>query len=120
MPLAGLVIGGADRIRGGTGDDQIHAGFGDDLANGDSGGDEVFGDDGGDVLWGGKGCDPASAEEPCSGTDLSERGLNDRFVWDGRNGGGHVVSSGGYIVMVEAQGTGETMHVMRRKIAVVR
>jgi hypothetical protein len=46
-------------------------------------------------------------------------GLN-QYVWDGRNGDGQVVSSGGYHVLIEAQGTGETMHVIRRKIAVVR
>jgi hypothetical protein len=47
------------------------------------------------------------------------QGLNE-FVWDGRNGKGEVVSSGGYIVLIEAQGTGETLHVIRRKVAVVR
>jgi len=31
-----------------------------------------------------------------------------------------VVSSGGYVVLIEAQGQGETLHVIRRKIAVVR
>lgn len=46
-------------------------------------------------------------------------GLN-QYVWDGRNGKGDVVSSGGYIALIEAQGTGETLHVIRRKIAVVR
>ena len=46
-------------------------------------------------------------------------GLN-QWVWDGRNGAGNVVASGGYIVFVEAQGQGQTLHVMRRKIAVVR
>ena len=45
-------------------------------------------------------------------------GLNS-WVWDGRNGNGDYVSSGGYLVRVEARGEGETMHVMRRKIAVV-
>jgi len=30
------------------------------------------------------------------------------------------VSSGGYVVLIEAQGTGETLHVIRRKLAVVR
>ena len=42
-------------------------------------------------------------------------GLN-TFVWDGRNAKGDLVASGGYLVLIEAQGTGE----MRRKIAVVR
>lgn len=46
-------------------------------------------------------------------------GLNE-WQWDGRNGAGDVVASGGYIVLVEAQGLGQTLHVMRRKIAVVR
>ena len=46
-------------------------------------------------------------------------GLNE-YVWDGTNGKGEVVSSGGYIALIEAQGTGETLHVIRRKIAVVR
>jgi hypothetical protein len=46
-------------------------------------------------------------------------GLNE-WMWDGRNGAGEVVASGGYIVLVEAQGAGQTLHVMRRKIAVVR
>jgi len=46
-------------------------------------------------------------------------GLNE-YVWDGRNGDGSVVASGGYLALIEAEGTGETLHVMRRKIAVVR
>ncbi|UCE03726.1 MAG: hypothetical protein JSW67_05940 [Candidatus Latescibacterota bacterium] len=46
-------------------------------------------------------------------------GLNE-YVWDGRNGDGDFVSSGGYLLVVEAEGAGETLHVMRRKIAVVR
>lgn len=46
-------------------------------------------------------------------------GLNE-WAWDGRNGRGTVVASGGYLMLIEAQGTGETLHVIRRKIAVVR
>jgi hypothetical protein len=42
------------------------------------------------------------------------------WVWDGRNGKGDVVASGGYVVLIEAQGQGETLHVIRRKVAVVR
>jgi flagellar hook assembly protein FlgD len=42
------------------------------------------------------------------------------FVWDGENGDGKVVASGGYVVKIEATGDGETLHVMRRKIGVVR
>jgi hypothetical protein len=46
-------------------------------------------------------------------------GLNE-WVWDGRNGAGDTVASGGYVVLVEAAGTGQTMHMMRRKLAVIR
>ena len=46
-------------------------------------------------------------------------GLNE-WKWDGRNGKGDVVASGGYVLLVEAQGVGQTLHVMKRKIAVVR
>jgi hypothetical protein len=50
-----------------------------------------------------------------SGGQGGQAGLN-QFVWDGKNGKGEVVSSGGYIVMIEAPGTG----VIRRRVAVVR
>lgn len=53
------------------------------------------------------------------GTQGGVAGLNE-FEWDGRNGKGEYVSSGGYIVVVEAEGHGETLHVMRRRVAVVR
>jgi hypothetical protein len=53
------------------------------------------------------------------GTPGGNPGLN-TWIWDGKNGKGTVVSSGGYIVLIEAQGQGETLHVIRRKIAVVR
>jgi predicted RNA-binding protein with TRAM domain len=46
-------------------------------------------------------------------------GLNE-FSWDGRNGDGNVVASGGYIVVVEAVRNGETINSMRRKVGVVR
>ncbi|HEY2956090.1 MAG TPA: FlgD immunoglobulin-like domain containing protein [Candidatus Eisenbacteria bacterium] len=46
-------------------------------------------------------------------------GLNE-VTWDGKNGKGETVSSGGYVLLVEAQGTGGTLHVIRRKIGVVR
>jgi Big-like domain-containing protein/flagellar hook capping protein FlgD len=46
-------------------------------------------------------------------------GLN-QWSWDGKNGKGEVVASGGYVVLIEAQGQGETLHVIRRKVAVVR
>ena len=46
-------------------------------------------------------------------------GLNE-VTWDGRNGDGETVASGGYILFIEAEGSGATMHVMRRKLGVVR
>ena len=51
------------------------------------------------------------------GTQGGVAGLNE-FEWNGRNGKGEYVSSGGYIVVVEAEGHGETLHVMRRRVAV--
>jgi hypothetical protein len=53
------------------------------------------------------------------GAPGGQAGLN-TYVWDGKNGKGDIVSSGGYVVLIEAQGKGETLHVIRRKIAVVR
>jgi hypothetical protein len=52
-------------------------------------------------------------------TPGGRQGLNE-WIWDGKNGKGEFVSSGGYIAFVEAQGQGETVNVIRRKIAVVR
>jgi hypothetical protein len=53
------------------------------------------------------------------GSNGGTAGLNE-FRWDGRNGKGDIVASGGYIVVVEAVRNGETIHQMRRKVAVVR
>ncbi|HET6347634.1 MAG TPA: FlgD immunoglobulin-like domain containing protein [Candidatus Krumholzibacteria bacterium] len=53
------------------------------------------------------------------GSPGGSAGLN-QFVWDGRNGKGDVVASGGYVLHIEAAGQGETLHKMSRKIAVVR
>jgi hypothetical protein len=53
------------------------------------------------------------------GTQGGSVGLNEVY-WDGKNGEGDWVSSGGYILVIEAEGDGETLHVMRRRIAVVR
>jgi hypothetical protein len=53
------------------------------------------------------------------GTPGGSQGLN-TWRWDGANGVGRTVASGGYVALVEAQGNGATLHVMRRKIAVVR
>src|SRR5262249_28595776 len=39
------------------------------------------------------------------GTPGGMPGLNE-WVWDGKNGQGRVVASGGYVALVEAQGTG--------------
>ncbi|MBD3869695.1 MAG: Ig-like domain-containing protein, partial [Acidobacteria bacterium] len=47
--------------------------------------------------------------------DMGARaGLNE-VPWDGRNGVGEPVASGGYILFIEAEGNGATMHIMRRK-----
>jgi hypothetical protein len=46
-------------------------------------------------------------------------GLNE-YIWNGQNGNGAMVASGGYILQIEATGGGETLHLMRRKIAVVQ
>jgi hypothetical protein len=46
-------------------------------------------------------------------------GLN-TITWDGKNGDKQTVASGGYIVEVHAEGNGETLHLMRRKVGVVR
>ncbi len=54
-----------------------------------------------------------------SGQLGGKAGLNE-FVWDGRNGDGQVVATGGYVLHIQANGNGETLHSMRRKIAVVR
>ena len=50
-----------------------------------------------------------------SGAPGGTVGLN-QWSWDGLNGSGSTVASGGYLVLIEAQGT----QVMRRKIAAVR
>ena len=52
------------------------------------------------------------------GTQGGRAGLNE-VAWDGRNGKGTIVSSGGYVLRIEAAGQGETLHTMTRKIAVV-
>lgn len=58
-------------------------------------------------------------KEFAHGAEGGTEGLNE-FAWDGRNGEGAYVGSGGYIVHVEAEGHGETLHSMRRRVAVVR
>lgn len=63
--------------------------------------------------------DPVLHQEFTSGSTGGKQGLN-TWLWDGRNGAGSVVASGGYIALIEAHGTGETLHVIRRKLAVVR
>jgi hypothetical protein len=54
-----------------------------------------------------------------TGVSGARAGFNE-FIWDGENGDGKVVASGTYILQVTATGAGETLHVMRRRIAVVR
>jgi hypothetical protein len=70
---------------------------------------EVFALSGGRVLL----------KEFRNGTAGGQVGLNE-FVWDGKNGQGNFVASGGYLVVIRAEGPGQTMHDMRRKIAVVQ
>lgn len=62
---------------------------------------------------------PVFKTEYSAGMTGGLAGLNE-VQWDGRNGEGEIVSSGGYILVVEAERNGETIHVMRRKIALVR
>ncbi len=58
-------------------------------------------------------------EEIAIGEDGGREGLNE-FFWDGKNGSGTIVASGGYLLVLEAVREGETIHTMRRRIAVVR
>ena len=53
------------------------------------------------------------------GSPGGREGLNE-FRWDGRNGSGDVVASGGYVLILQADRNGETIHTLRRRIAVVR
>jgi hypothetical protein len=53
------------------------------------------------------------------GSEGGTSGLN-TVLWDGKNGKGDIVASGGYVLHIEAAGQGETLHTMSRKIAVVR
>jgi flagellar hook assembly protein FlgD len=53
------------------------------------------------------------------GSQGGSAGLN-TVLWDGKNGKGDIVASGGYVLHIEAAGQGETLHSMSRKIAVVR
>jgi hypothetical protein len=57
--------------------------------------------------------------EYAAGENGGAMGVNE-VTWDGRNGEGEYVASGGYILYVEAERLGETIHKMRRRIAVVR
>ena len=57
--------------------------------------------------------------EYAAGAAGGTAGLNE-VPWDGRNGDGKPVASGGYVLYVQAEGEGATMHVMRRKLGVVR
>lgn len=54
-----------------------------------------------------------------AGTQGGLAGLN-TVQWDGKNGSGETVATGGYILLIQANANGETIHTMRRKVAVVR
>ena len=56
--------------------------------------------------------------EFAAGDDGGLAGLNE-VLWDGTNGNGDRVASGGYVLFIEAEGNGATLHEMRRKIGVV-
>jgi hypothetical protein len=58
-------------------------------------------------------------KEFLAGSPGAIEGLNE-YEWDGRNGNGDLVASGGYLVSVDAENNGETQHLNRRKIGVVR
>ncbi|HMB68616.1 MAG TPA: FlgD immunoglobulin-like domain containing protein, partial [bacterium] len=58
-------------------------------------------------------------EEIEMGTPGGREGLNE-FQWDGRNGKNRLVASGGYVLVLQADRNGETIHTLRRRIAVVR
>ena len=51
--------------------------------------------------------------------DEGGRQGHNTLLWDGYNNDNEPVASGGYILFIEAEGNGATMHVMRRKIGVV-
>jgi flagellar hook assembly protein FlgD len=53
------------------------------------------------------------------GTTGGLEGLNE-YRWDGRSDSGRPVASGGYTLVIEAERDGETLHVMRHRIGVVR
>ena len=53
-----------------------------------------------------------------AGAEGGQSGLNE-VPWDGRNGDGEAVSSGGYILQIEAQTAGAAPNVMRRRVGVV-
>lgn len=56
--------------------------------------------------------------EFAAGDEGGQAGLNE-VTWDGTNGDGERVASGGYVLYLEAEGNGATLHEMRRKIGVV-
>jgi hypothetical protein len=55
-----------------------------------------------------------------SAGELGGRAGNNEIEWTGENGQGETVASGGYILEVEAEHDGESIHKMRRRIGVVR
>jgi hypothetical protein len=57
--------------------------------------------------------------EIAQGTTGGLEGLNE-YRWDGRSDSGRPVASGGYTLVLEAERDGETLHVMRHRIGVVR
>lgn len=82
-----LTAGGADMVKGGTGDDELYTGWGDDLGFGGTGNDTLYGEAGGDTLYGGDGDDLIDAERDVNVTttpidnDFLDGGLgNDTLI----------------------------------------
>jgi hypothetical protein len=58
-------------------------------------------------------------ESFAAGDEGGAAGLNE-YPWQGLNGSGEPVASGGYVLVIDANSNGSTLHTMRRKIALVR
>jgi hypothetical protein len=62
---------------------------------------------------------PVLDESFAAGDTGGTAGLNE-YLWQGLNGSGEPVASGGYVLVIDANSNGSTLHTMRRKIALVR
>ena len=64
----------------------------------------------GELVW---------SKEASSGQPGGKAGINNAFIWDGKNNIGEVVANGGYICRITAAGASST-NVQRRKIGVIK